>query len=83
MRPIISSINSPTHFSAKVINEQLKNSVKLPKSYITNSFELEEKLKNIILDNDHVIFSLYVNSLSTNVSCSLVLDSLDRRFFLH
>ena len=81
MRPIISLINSPTHFLAKVINEELKNSVKLPKSHINNSFELKEKLKNIILDDDHVIFALDVNSLFTNVPCSLVLDSLDSTFF--
>ena len=65
MRPIISSINSPTRFLAKVINEELKNSVKLPKSHINNSFELKEKFQNIILDDDHVIFSLDVNSLFT------------------
>ena len=68
-------------FLAKFVNEELKNSVKLPKSHINNSFELKEKLKNINLDDDHVIFSLDVNSLFTNVPCSLVLDSLDRRFF--
>ena len=58
MRRIISSINSPTHVLAKVINEELKNIVKLPKLHINNSFELKEKLKNIILDDDHVIFFL-------------------------
>ena len=55
--------------------------MKLPKSHINNSFELKEKLKNINLDDDHIIFSLDVNSLFTNVPCSLVLDSLDRRLF--
>ena len=45
---------------AKVIYEELKYNVKLPKSHINNSFEKEEKLKNIILDDDHVLLSLDV-----------------------
>ena len=52
-----------------------------PKSDINNSFELKDNLKDIILDDDHFILSFDVSFLFTNISCNLVLDSLDRRFF--
>ena len=38
-----SLINNLTHFLAKIIDEEFKNSVKLSKSHINNSFELKEK----------------------------------------
>ena len=79
MRPIISLINSPTQFLAKVIDEELKNCSKLPQSHVKDSFTPEDK-KNI-LDDDHVLLSLDVSSLFINISCSLVLDSLYRRLF--
>ena len=57
MRLIISLINSFTHFLAKVINAELKNGFKLSKWHIYNSFELKDRLKNVIRVFDiNVIF---------------------------
>ena len=50
-------------------------------SHINNSFELKEKLKNITITDEYSLLSLDVTSLFTNISCELVLDSLDRRAF--
>ena len=79
LRTIISLINSPTHFLAKVLYDELKLAIKKPKSHINNSFELRKKLENIEINRDHRLLSLDVASLFTNVSCTLVIRSLERR----
>ena len=78
-RPIISLINSPTHFLAKIIYHGLKEIIKVPNSHINNSFELKSKLTNVNILDDHVLISLDVSSLFTNIPCDLVLESLERR----
>ena len=80
LRPIISTINSPTHFLSKILYNQIKNSVNTPKSHINNSFELKTKLQSFTIPDDHILLSLDVTSLFTNIPCHLVLNSLDRRF---
>ena len=82
MRPIIFLINSPTHFLAKIINDELKKVIPPPKSYIKNSFELIKKIQNIHIPDDHVLMSLNVCSLYTNIPCNLVINSLDSRMTL-
>ena len=63
VRPIISTVNSPTHFLAKVIYENLKTCFPPPKSHIDNSFDLINKLKNKKIPDDHILVSLDVVSL--------------------
>ena len=80
LRPIISTVNSPTHFSAKILYDELKICIKKPRSHINNSLELKNQLQNIFIPDNYVLLSLDVNSLFTNVSCKLVLNSIDNRF---
>ena len=83
-RPIISLINSPTHFLAKIIYNEIKHSIKIPASHINNSLHLKQKLESVIIPDDHILLSLDVISLFTNIPLQLVLDSLDRRFeYIH
>ncbi|XP_043469746.1 uncharacterized protein LOC122503318 [Leptopilina heterotoma] len=79
LRPIISLINSPTHFLAKILYNSLKNCITLPRSHINNSLELKNKLDNVTMDDSYTFISLDVSSMFTNVSCELVIQSLDRR----
>ena len=53
------------------------------KSHLNNSLDLEKKLKDLFVDDDHVLLSLDVSSLFTNSLCDLVLKSLDRTVKLH
>ena len=80
IRPIISTINSPTHFLAKIIDKELRNCVKKPVSQVNNSYELISKLTHVVVPPDFVLLSLDVSSLFTNVPCELVIHSLDKRF---
>lgn len=78
-RPIISLVNSPTHFLATILYNDLKKAISLPKSHINNSIEFRKKIENIIIPDDHVFLSLDVSSLFTNVPKELVIKSLDKR----
>ena len=72
LRPIISLINSLTHFLDKILYDELKDSIKITKSHLNDSLDL-------VVDDDHVLLSLDVSSIFTNVPCDLVLKSLERR----
>ena len=80
LRPIISTINSPTHFLSKTLYNHIKNCIRTPNSHINNSFELKSKLHSFFIPDDYILLSLDVTSLFTNIPCHLVLNSLDRRF---
>ena len=75
LRPIISLINSPTHFLDKILYDELKDCIKVPKSHLNDSLDLKKKkkLEDLVLDDNHVLLSLGVSLLFTNVPCDLVL----------
>lgn len=80
MRPIISTVNSPTESLSKIFLNDLKKAIKLPNSHIDNSFKLIEKIKNLHIPPDYYLVSLDVVSLFTNIPLSLVINSLDKRY---
>jgi len=48
-------------------------------SHIENSFQLVEKLRSVKLDDRHVLLSLDVVSLFTNIPLDLAIDSVSKR----
>lgn len=80
MRPIVSNINTPTSFLSRFIHKILSKSLIKPFSYIKNSSHLIEKLKNLNVPDDHVLISLDVTALYTNVPIELVKHGIERRF---
>lgn len=64
----------------KILYSELSSFIPKPESHIDNSFALIDKIKNLVIPHDHVLISLDVTSLFTNIPCNLVLDSLDKRF---
>ena len=80
MRPIVSCIGSPTYKLSKVIESILNNSLTKPKSYIKNSLNLIEIVKNIEIPNDHIMLSLDVTSLFTNIPLELLIKGVVKRY---
>lgn len=80
IKPGHSNVNSPFSFLSKTLTNHLKNCIPQPASHIKNSFELIDKLKNLHILDDHVLFSLNVASLFTDVTKELVINSFDRRY---
>ena len=80
VRPIISTVNSPTYNVSKFFAKFLQNNLKLPVSHIDNSLKLLEKINNIQIPHDYDIISLDVVSLFTNVSEYLVCKAIEKRW---
>ena len=77
VRPIISTVNSPTYFISKFFAKFLRNNLKTPKSHIDNSLKLKEKIDNFYISPDHEIISFDVVSLFTNVPEYLVCNAIE------
>ncbi|KAL7307629.1 hypothetical protein TKK_0000317 [Trichogramma kaykai] len=80
LRPIISTINSPTHFLSKTLYDSIKNAIPLPKSHIDNSRTFVKIMNNFSVPDGYTLISLDVVSLFTCIPCDLVLTALDRRY---
>ena len=57
VRPIISTVNSPTYFISKFFAKFLQNNLKTPKSHIDNSLKLKEKIDKLYIPPDHDILA--------------------------
>jgi len=78
-RLIVSSLDSPFYSLASFIQKMIASGVPYAASYVENSFQLVERLRDIKLDNRHVLLSLDVISLFTNIPLDLAIDSVVRR----
>lgn len=71
-------IGSPTYFLSKQLCNILSCSIL--KRNIKNNINLIDKLKDVQIPSDHVLISLDVTSLYTNVSKELVKNSIIKRY---
>lgn len=74
LRPIVSSINSPTYELSKFLLPKLKPLFGLENSYINNSTDFIEKIKGINVSTRDVMVSYDVSSLFTNIPVDELLD---------
>jgi len=79
-RVIISSIDNPTYQLAHYLHKIISKNIKKPRSYIENSFQLVNELKDININSNYDLISLDVISLFINIPISLVLDGLANRW---
>jgi len=78
-RLIISSIDSPfslASFLQGIIKKHVPNTF----SYLENSFELTEKLKDIFISDNHILISLNVIFLFPNIPLDLAIESILKRW---
>lgn len=61
------TINSPNYKLGKRLIKQLKHLPKLDCSSIKNSFEMAEKIKNLVLEDDEILLSFDVEFLFSSV----------------
>ena len=81
-RIIVSSVGSPLHNFAKYLLNILKNGLEDHPYTIKNSNEFVEKIREIDIPEDHVLMSLDVTSLFTNIPNELVLKGVESRWHL-
>ena len=80
VRPIISTINSPTYNLPKLFSQFLQSKLKKPKSHIDNSLELKLKIEKMKIPHGFEVISLDVVSLFTNVSNELIYAAIEKRW---
>jgi len=79
-RLIISSMDSPFYSLASFLQGIIRKHVPDTLSHLDNSFELTEKLKNIFISDNHILISLDVTSLFTNIPLDLTIKSIEKRW---
>jgi len=76
---IVSSIDSPFYSLASFLQKMIVSKVQYTISHIENSFQLVEKLRSVKLDDRHVLLSLDMVSLFTNIPLDLAIDSVSKK----
>lgn len=66
-RPIVSDCNSETYRSAEYIDFYLNPLAKKHNSYIKDTYDFVEKIKNLIIPKKAILFTIDVDSLYTNI----------------
>lgn len=80
IRPIVSSIGSPTYNMSKFFTNILANIVGKTNSFVKDSFDLKSKINNLIIPDDHKLFSLDVISLFTNIPNDIISEIIDKKW---
>lgn len=81
VRPIISSISAPNSKIAKLLTDILTDAYdKNNKYYVPDSFSFARKYNDFQLPPEHIILSLDVKSLFTNIPLQLVEKSIDKHW---
>jgi len=78
-RIVVSTTNSPLHKIALFLHKIIKKNIHNPNSYIKNSFELVNCLKNVEINSDMKLASFDVVSLYSNIPIDLAINSLKKR----
>jgi len=79
-RLIITSINSSFYSLAFFLQGIIKKHVPNTSNHLEYSFELTEKLKDIFISDNHILISLDVISLFTNIPLDLAIKSIEKRW---
>lgn len=81
-RPIVSCIDSPTYKLAKYINKILTNINDTLTYNIKNSFELINLINNLTIPDNHILISIDVTDLFTNIPKKLVVKAINNKWNL-
>ncbi|XP_018338460.1 PREDICTED: uncharacterized protein LOC108746286 [Trachymyrmex septentrionalis] len=77
---IVSSVGSPLHPLATFLHKKLFKAIPRADSYIKNSFELVERLRDVHFTGTHELTSLDVTSLFTNVPTEVAIDCVNEHW---
>lgn len=80
IRPIVSCINAPGYNLSKYIHNILSNLTPSFQFNVKNSEDVVQRLKTVTLPEDHVLISLDVKSLFTNIPLELVLNIIEEQW---
>lgn len=73
LRPIVACVNTAVYNLSKYFSDIIHNVIGKTERYVKNSLDLKESLKEVRLPRNHILVSLDVKSLFTNVPKELVI----------
>ena len=77
MRPIVSSINSPTYRLSKWLQYQLQRLEPFPSFSVKNRYEFINSIKNITIEENEVLVSFDVTALYPNVPLNIAIELIE------
>ncbi|XP_044759503.1 uncharacterized protein LOC123317202 [Coccinella septempunctata] len=82
LRPIISSINTPTSKLSTYISDILTRYLSTTRGryYVRDTFSFAESVSDLQLPNDYVLISLDVVSLFSNIPVQLAVSAIEKRW---
>ena len=79
-RPIISDCNSVSERVAEYIDNHLKLKASQHPSYIKNTYDFIDKIKDVLIPPNSLLITLDVESMYTNILHEKGLESITERF---
>ena len=80
LRPIVSTIRSPTYYLKKFFATFVTNNISTSSYNVKNSLEFKKKIHNQNLPPNNIMVSFDVTSLFTNVTKSLVTNVIENNY---
>lgn len=80
LRPIVSSIQSPLYKLSKYLSNTITNIIGKNDHYIKNSFEFKNFINDIYIPEDHILISLDVVSMYTNIPTNLAKLAIEKNW---
>ncbi|XP_062713754.1 uncharacterized protein LOC134290604 [Aedes albopictus] len=80
LRPVVSTIGSATYQMAQYLAGVLENVVGKPEHHVKTSFEFAQQITGMQIPEEHMLFSLDVKSLYTNVPVQYAMECIEARW---
>ncbi|XP_046737556.1 uncharacterized protein LOC124406248 [Diprion similis] len=80
LRPIVSNINAPTYKLSKFCGSILYNIIRNSQYHVKDTWSFVNSIKGKIVPTDHVLISLDIISLFTNVPTKLVMSIITKKW---
>lgn len=82
LRPICSSINSPSYGLSKYIIDILKNLTNNSTYNVKDAIQFKNKMDNTLIDNDEILVSFDVISLFPSIPVNLAVHIIEKKWFM-
>lgn len=82
LRPIVSFVGSPTYALTKFLSNLISHAFVRDQYHVKDSFEMVKYIQGFSIPDDHILISLDVISLFTNIPTDLTIELLKDRWSL-
>lgn len=80
MRPVVSTIQSPTYKISKMIAKCLSKAIPTSDFQVRDSWDFAKVIQNVKVPENYIIVSLDATSLFTNIQQDMCIDAINKRW---